>query len=94
MVLIRIIRKKLNLLRQKRAKIINSLINFRIMMGLLLALPIIFMTIIFYTETNKGKLVVLMSITRQLFFYVPIMSVISRLYGIQWVYYGPLIYLL
>ncbi|MBN2839026.1 MAG: polysaccharide biosynthesis C-terminal domain-containing protein, partial [Fusobacteriaceae bacterium] len=67
---------------------INSLINFRIMMGLLPALPIIFMTMTFYPAINKGKPAALMGITRQLFFYVPIMSVIPRLYGIQWVYYG------
>ncbi|MBN1468452.1 MAG: MATE family efflux transporter [Fusobacteriaceae bacterium] len=67
---------------------INSLMNFRIMMGLLPALPIIFMTMTFYPAINKGRPAALMGITRQLVFYVPIMSIVPRLYGIQWVYYG------
>ena len=66
----------------------TSLLYFRTYMALLPALPIIFMTMTFYPAINKGKPAAIMGIARQLIFYVPIMMILPRFFGIGWVYYG------
>lgn len=62
-----------------------SLFYFRVYMALL---PIIFMMMTFYPAINKGKPAAIIGITRQLIFYVPVMLILPKLFGIQWVYYG------
>ncbi|WP_273225566.1 MATE family efflux transporter [Geosporobacter ferrireducens] len=65
-----------------------SLLYFRIYMALLPILPIIFMAMTFYPAINKGKPAAVIGIARQLIFYVPVMLILPKLFGIQWVYYG------
>lgn len=66
----------------------TSLSYFRIFMALLPILPIIFMAMTFFPAINKGKPAAVFGITRQLIFYVPVMLILPRLYGVKWVYYG------
>ncbi len=65
-----------------------SLLYFRVFMALLPILPVIFMMMTFYPAINKGKPAAIIGIARQLIFYVPVMLILPKLFGIQWVYYG------
>lgn len=65
-----------------------SLLNFRVFMGLLPLLPIVFMAMTFFPSINKGKSASLIGLARQLVFYVPVMLILPRLFGIKWVYFG------
>lgn len=65
-----------------------SLLYFRIYMAVLPLLPVIFMAMTFYPAINKGKPAALIGIARQLIFFMPVMLILPKLYGIQWVYYG------
>ncbi|MCG8483687.1 MAG: MATE family efflux transporter [Clostridia bacterium] len=65
-----------------------SLSYFRIFMALLPILPIIFMAMTFFPAINKSRPAAVFGIARQLVFYVPVMLILPRLYGVQWVYYG------
>lgn len=62
--------------------------NFRWFMGLLPILPIIFMGMTFFPAIDKGKVASMMGIVRQLVFYIPIMLIMPRYFGIKWVYLG------
>ena len=65
-----------------------SLLYFRVHMMLLPILPVMFMMMTFYPAINKGKPAAIIGIARQLIFYVPVMLILPRMFGIQWVYYG------
>ncbi|ABR49924.1 MATE efflux family protein [Alkaliphilus metalliredigens QYMF] len=66
----------------------SSLFYFRTAMALLPILPVIFMMMTFYPAINKGKPAAIIGIARQLIFYLPVMLILPKIYGIQWVYYG------
>lgn len=65
-----------------------TLLNFRVYMGLLPILPVVFMSMTFYPSIDKGKIASLMGIARQLVFYVPVMLILPRMFGVKWVYFG------
>ena len=65
-----------------------SLSYLRIQLALLPILPVIFMMMTFYPAINKGRPAAIMGVARQLLLYVPVMLIMPRLFGIQWVYYG------
>lgn len=69
----------------------TSLLYFRTYMALLPLLSIIFMAMTFFPAINKGKPAAILGIARQLIFYMPVMLILPRLFGIQWVYYGTLL---
>ncbi|WP_334307052.1 MATE family efflux transporter [Vallitalea guaymasensis] len=69
----------------------TSLNYFRTFMILLPILPIIFMAMTFYPAINRGKPAAVIGIVRQLIFYVPVMLILPRFYGIGWVYYGSVL---
>ncbi len=69
----------------------TDIMNFRIFMVLLPVLPTVFMSMTFFPAINKGKVAAMMGIGRQLIFYVPVMLILPRLLGVQWVYYGATI---
>ncbi|MCT4598360.1 MAG: MATE family efflux transporter [Vallitalea sp.] len=78
----------LNLMMPSNVFDASSIMNFRIFMILLPVLPIIFMSMTFFPAINNGKPASIMGISRQLLFYVPVMLIFPRLYGIKWVYIG------
>lgn len=65
-----------------------SLFNFRILMALLPLLSITFMGMTFFPAINNAKPAAIIGIARQLVFYVPVMLILPRFFGIQWVYWG------
>ncbi len=65
-----------------------SLANFRIFMALLPLLPVVFMAMTFFPAINRGKAASIMGILRQLVLYVPVMLVLPKMLGVDWVYYG------
>jgi Na+-driven multidrug efflux pump len=67
---------------------VASLTNFRVYMGMLPFLPVIFMSMTFYPSIDNGKVASIMGIARQLIFYVPVMLILPRLFGVKWVYFG------
>jgi putative MATE family efflux protein len=66
----------------------TDILNFRIFMALLPILPVIFMGMTFFPAINKGKVASIIGIARQLIFYVPVMLILPRIFGVQWVYFG------
>ncbi|OJJ22573.1 MATE family efflux transporter [marine bacterium AO1-C] len=65
-----------------------ELFNFRMYMAVLPALPIVFMALTFFPSINEGKYGSIVGLARQLVFYVPVMLLLPRLLGIQWIYLG------
>ena len=66
----------------------SDIINFRWFMGLLPILPVIFMGMTFFPAIDHGKVASKIGIARQLIFYLPVMLIMPRYYGVQWVYIG------
>jgi len=67
---------------------LEDLRNFRVFMLLLPILPSIFMAMTFFPAIEKGKQASIIGISRQLVFYVPVMLIMPRFFGISWVYIG------
>lgn len=64
--------------------------NFRVYMSLLPILPLVFMSMTFFPAIDRGKIASVMGILRQLVLYVPIMLILPRMLGVQWVYFGSM----
>ncbi|MEM9328578.1 MAG: MATE family efflux transporter [Bacteroidota bacterium] len=62
--------------------------NIRIFMLVLPILPLVFMSLTFFPAINEEKYGSIIGLARQLVFYVPVMLILPRLFGIPWVYYG------
>lgn len=67
---------------------VNDLLNFRIYMLILPLLPVIFMALTFFPAINEGKYGTIIGIARQVIFYIPVMLLLPRFFGTNWVYYG------
>ena len=78
----------LNLMLPAKEFLASDLFNFRIFMALLPILPIIFMAMTFFPAINNAKPASVMGIARQLVFYVPVMLIVPRFFGVSWVYRG------
>lgn len=78
----------LNLMLPDKVFLSTDLLNFRVFMALLPILPVIFMAMTFFPAINKGQVASIIGMARQLVFYVPVMIILPRFLGIQWVYYG------
>lgn len=80
----------------------TQLMDFRIYMSVLLILPFVFMAMVWFPAIDDAKPATLISILRQVVFYIPVMLIIPRIYGvssiymasalIDWVVFGLLIY--
>ena len=62
--------------------------NFRYFMAPLPFLSIVFMGMTFFPAINKGSSAAIIGISRQLIFYVPVMLLMPKFFGIEWVYIG------
>lgn len=78
----------LHLMLPTRVFLEQDLVNFRIFMALLPILPVIFMAMTFFPAINNSKPAAIMGIARQLVFYVPVMLIMPKFYGIEWIYIG------
>lgn len=65
-------------------------VHFRLYMGILPIISVIFMSMTFFPAIDKGKPAAIIGIVRQLLFYVPVMLIIPRFIGVSGVYYGTL----
>ncbi len=68
----------------------SSLLNFRVFMALLPALPALYMAMTFFPAINQGKVASIIAILRQLILYVPLMLILPKMWGVQWVYFGSM----
>ena len=66
----------------------SDLMNFRIFVGLLPVLPIMFMAMTMWPAINNSKPAGIIGIARQLILYVPAMLVLPKYFGVGWVYKG------
>ena len=66
----------------------GDMVNFRIYMLVLPVLPLVFMAITFFPAIKEEKYATIIGMARQLVFYVPIMLLLPRFFGLEWVYYG------
>ncbi len=66
----------------------QMLLHFRVLILLLPLLPTIFMAMTFFPAIDKGKIASVLGLLRQLVLYVPVMLILPKYFGIQWVYYG------
>lgn len=65
--------------------------NFRIFITTLPALPIMFMSMTFFPAIDNPTPASILGIARQLVFYVPVMLILPRMFGIRWVYLGSML---
>lgn len=70
---------------------VASIANYRVFLLVVPVLPLIFMAMTFYPAIDKGGPAALIGIVRQVVFYVPVMLILPRLFGIRWVYLGSLL---
>lgn len=68
-----------------------SIVNYRVFLLIIPLLPLVFMAMTFYPAIDKGGPAAMIGIVRQLVFYVPVMLILPRLFGVQWVYLGSLL---
>ncbi|MDN5217305.1 MATE family efflux transporter [Fulvivirgaceae bacterium BMA12] len=66
----------------------QDLFNFQIYMLALPVLPFVFMSLTFFPAINEEKYGSIIGMARQLVFYVPVMLLLPKYFGVNWVYYG------
>ncbi len=66
----------------------SDFMNFRIFVGLLPVLPIMFMAMTMWPAINNSKPAGIIGIARQLILYVPAMLILPKYFGVGWVYKG------
>lgn len=66
----------------------QDVINLRVFILILPMLPLIFMSLTFFPAIKREKYGSLLGLARQLIFYIPVMLLLPRFFGVTWVYYG------
>ncbi|MEM9339034.1 MAG: MATE family efflux transporter [Bacteroidota bacterium] len=66
----------------------RDLMNVRIYMLVLPILPLVFMALTLFPAIKEEKHASMIGLARQLIFYVPVMLLLPKFFGVQWVYYG------
>ncbi|MDM1371556.1 MATE family efflux transporter [Myroides marinus] len=64
----------------------TQLMDFRIYMSVLLGLPFVFMAMVWFPAVEQAKPATVISILRQVVFYIPVMLIVPSLYGIRSIY--------
>ena len=80
----------------------EQLMDFRIYMSVLLALPFVFMAMVWFPSIEDAKPATVISILRQMVFYIPVLIVIPQFFGVRsiytasaiidWISFGMVIY--
>ncbi|PVH26943.1 MATE family efflux transporter [Sphingobacterium corticibacter] len=65
---------------------IAQLTDFRIFMSVLLALPFVFMAIVWFPAIENAKPASVISILRQVVFYIPVMLIVPKYFGVDSIY--------
>ena len=68
-----------------------SIVNYRIFMLIVPLMPLVFMTMTFFPAIGKGGPASLLAVIRQVVFYIPVMLILPRLFGVRWIYLGSLL---
>ena len=66
----------------------HQLFDFRIYMSVLLVLPYVFMAMVWFPSVENAKPASVISILRQVVFYIPIMLIVPPILGINSIYYA------
>jgi len=66
----------------------QELFNLRIYLVVLPLLPVVFMGLTFFPAVNQEKYGSIIGLARQIVFYVPVMLLLPRYFGVEWVYLG------
>ncbi|MEL6537467.1 MAG: MATE family efflux transporter [Bacteroidota bacterium] len=66
----------------------QELLYLRVYLAVLPLLPVVFMALTFFPAIDQPKHASLVGMARQLVFYVPVMLLLPRYFGLGWVYYG------
>lgn len=78
----------LNLLLPTKEFSTQDIFNFRIFMLIEPLIPFVYMAMSMFTATENPKPIALLSIARQIVFYVPVMLILPAILGVSWVYIG------
>lgn len=65
-----------------------DLFNFRTLMAVLPAIPVMFISMSLFPAVENPKPAAIVGISRQLLLYLPVMLIMPRMFGISWVYKG------
>lgn len=76
----------LNLLLPSKEFLAKDIFNFRIFLIIIPLLPATYMAMSIFPATENPKPIIIISLARQLVFYVPIMLILPAILGISWVY--------
>jgi Na+-driven multidrug efflux pump len=66
----------------------QQLFDFRLYMSVLLVLPFVFMAMVWFPAIEDAKPATIISILRQVVFYIPILLIAPALYGVSSVYWA------
>lgn len=66
----------------------QQLFDFRLYMSVLLVLPFVFMAMVWFPSIEDAKPATLISLLRQVVFYIPILLIVPPIYGISSVYWA------
>lgn len=66
----------------------EAILNFRIFMAIIPALPFVFMALTFMPAINRPKPASMIGLARQLVFYIPVMLFLPKWTGISGIYWG------
>lgn len=66
----------------------EAILNFRIFMAVIPALPFVFMALTFMPAINRPKPASMIGLARQLVFYIPVMLFLPKWTGISGIYWG------
>ncbi|UHA73201.1 MATE family efflux transporter [Paenibacillus sp. 481] len=65
-----------------------SLINAKIFLSILPLLSFMFMAMTLFPAIDKSKPASILGIMRQVIFYIPVMIIVPRMFGLDWIYLG------
>lgn len=80
----------IHLMLKEAAATPQQLLYFRLFVGVLPLMPIMFMSMTFFPAINKGKIASVMAILRQVLLYIPAMLIVPRFFGLAGIYYAIL----
>lgn len=66
----------------------QQLLDFKVYMSVLLILPFLFMAMVWLPSIEQAKKATYVTILRQLIFFLPIMLIVPRYYGVNSIYYA------
>ena len=78
----------LNMILPSREFLSGDISNFRYFIAVLPILPVVFMGMTFFPAINKAKPAAIIGLARQLIFFVPVMLLLPKFFGVKWVYIG------